>query len=82
MSKFFRKLHEDIRRAPLSFAFLCFGVGMHTVGILKREFHLSEGWVDYIAYLVIFAGIVYFDTNRKEEKPAPNPQGEEKGGPA
>ena len=82
MCKFFRKRHEDITRAPLSFAFLCFGAGMHTVGILRDGFGLSDLAVINVASLVMIAGGVYFATNRKEEHPPSNSQGEKKGGPA
>lgn len=82
MNKMVRKLHEDISRAPRSFAFLCFGAGMYTAMTLRSDFLLSDDALWCVTGLVVIAGIVYFATNRKEEKPARTGEREEKGGPA
>ncbi|MBX3178319.1 MAG: hypothetical protein KF886_13240 [Candidatus Hydrogenedentes bacterium] len=76
MFKFFQKRHENIAKAPLSFAFGCFGAGMVFATLLMREFGLSELAIDNIAYLIGFASVIYFHTNSQEEKPAPRQQGE------
>jgi len=63
------KMHVNIMRAPRSFAFTCLGLGILSAVDLIDRFGLSTDAVNYIGCLIAFAGVIFFETNRKEEKP-------------
>lgn len=76
MNGILNRAHGRISRAPLSFGFACIGVGMLAADMLSTGLGLSSLVVGNIGAVIIFAGMVFLDTNCREQKSDSSPQGE------